>query len=514
MKRLLSGWEWLFVLPLGACAAWAYCRDAVFVFLGDAVFFVDADCYARMTRARMLLAEGFRSLSHHAFENYPDGIAPNTTAPLDALIVLLARLLAWFSSDPLPLAGALVSPLLGLATLLLLAWWGISAARPLRWTMLLAFVFSPSLAQAFALGRPDHQSLIFALCAAAALGEVTLWTVGGKLAAILGGLAAGFALWTSLYEPLVLLGLAVVLRAIFLRKAMLRGDWPFWWLAAVAVFLWGVAFDGLRIHGFEGDVARYSPLWSAQIGEMQHQMPWVLFGDCGWLLLPVPLLLIWRARQRERLPAAAIALIVLGLLACLQARWTPFLALGFALCLPSALRAVPSRFAAWALFLISLWPVATAWDRMLYPEGEQARAAAENHKESWLLREAALRLRGADGGILAPWWISPAFVYWSGLPAVAGSSHYSIPGTLDTSRFYLAENDAEAQEILARRKVRWVVAYDPPRILQTAVPLLQKSPAGITMAERIWSRPSSKPAFLRPVYANEFFRIYEVASAR
>jgi hypothetical protein len=151
---------------------------------------------------------------------------------------------------------------------------------------------------------------------------------------------------------------------------------------------------------------------------------------------------------------------------------------------------------------------------MLYPEGEQARAAAENHKESWLLREAALRLRGADGGILAPWWISPAFVYWSGLPAVAGSSHYSIPGTLDTSRFYLAENDAEAQEILARRKVRWVVAYDPPRILQTAVPLLQKSPAGITMAERIWSRPSSKPAFLRPVYANEFFRIYEVASAR
>jgi len=219
-------------------------------------------------------------------------------------------------------------------------------------------------------------------------------------------------------------------------------------------------------------------------------------------------------RKNWPLLAAAVALVALGLLACLQARWTPFFALGFALCLPTALCAVPSRAAACGIFLISLWPVATSWDRALYPDGEAALAAAENRKESWLLRDAALRLSGADAAILAPWWVSPAFVYWSGLPAIAGSSHYSLPGTVDSARFYLAESEAEAQEILERRKVRWVVAYDPPRILQTSVPLLQKAPAGITMAERIWSRPSSKPVFLEPAYANEFFKIYKVGPPR
>lgn len=505
-------------LSFAAFGAIGYCRNAADVFLGDSIFFVDADCYARMTRAQMLWSEGFRSLSHHAFENYPEGILPNTTAPLDAVIFVLAHLLSLFSADPLPLAGAFVSPLLGVATLLLLAGWGICASRPLRWSMLLAFVLSPSLSHAFALGRPDHQSLILALCAAAALCEITLWSGGGRAAAVLGGLSTGLALWTSLFEPLVLLGLAIVLRAVFLRKSCLCGSWREWWVTAAAVFLAGVAFDGLRVQGFSGEVASSFLSWAAPIGELQHQKPWTLFRDSGWLLLPVPVMLGWSqwGNGNRNPAAAAIAVVFLWSLACLQARWTPFLALGFALSLPAALCVLRSRIAAYAMFMASLWPVAAEWDRILFPEGERALAVRENRKEAWLLRDAAFRLReaGSEGSILAPWWISPAFVYWSRVPAIAGSSHYSIPGTLDAARFYLSETDAEADAILSRRRVRWVVAYDPPRILKTAIPLLRITPTGITMAQRIWSRSLPKPDHLWQVYANEFFQIYEVKPSR
>jgi hypothetical protein len=513
------GLEWAGVAALAVVAVLAHARDAGSVFLGNAVYFVDPDCYARMTRARMLFEDGFRSIGRHAFENFPDGIAPNTTAPMDAAIVGLAGLLGVFAEDPLPLAGALVSPVLGVVVLLLLAWQGIRVGRPLRWMTLLAFAFSPALAHAFALGRPDHQSLVLALCAAAVVCEAALWSGGGKATAALGGVFSGLALWTSLFEPLVFLGMAVALRAVFLRGGLPGGVWISWWLALGVVFLVGVVFDGLRIHGFSGEVAQFFPAWAAPIGEMARQWPWALFGECGWLLAPVPVLLLWRARRDRVFAAAAVALAILWALACLQARWTPFLALGFALCLPAAMAAFPSRILAWVLFVAGLWPVAATWEALLYPDHQRALAVYENRRESLLLRQAALHPSGARQkpdtdrvSILAPWWVCPAFVYWSGLPAVAGSSHYSMPGTLDTARFYLATDDSEARQILSKRKVRWVVAYDPQRIIRTSAPLLGTRPPGEpTMAARLWSRTAPKPPWLGPVFENTFFKIYEVS---
>jgi hypothetical protein len=519
MNVFARGFEWAGVAALAGLAAAGYARDAGSVFLGNTVYFVDPDCYARMTRARMLFGEGFHSIGHHAFENFPEGIVPNTTAPMDAVIVGLAHVLGVFAADPLPLAGAVVSPLLGVAVLLLLAWRGIRASRPLRWMTLLAFACSPALAHAFALGRPDHQSLVLALCAAAVVCESAIWSGAGKTAAALGGVFFGLALWTSLFEPLVVLGLVVVLRASFLRGVLSRGTWMFWLMPLGLVFLAGVAFDGLRIQGFSGDVARCFPAWAAPIGEMRRQWPWELFGESGWLLLPVPLLLLWRARRERLFAAAAVALACLWALACLQARWTPFLALGFALSLPAAMAVIPSRILAWALFVAGLWPVAATWEALLYPDHQRALAVYENRRESLLLRQAALHPSGARQkpdtdrvSILAPWWVCPAFVYWSGLPAVAGSSHYSMPGTLDTARFYLATDDSEARQILSKRKVRWVVAYDPQRIIRTSAPLLGTRPPGEpTMAARLWSRTAPKPPWLGPVFENTFFKIYEVS---
>ena len=90
---------------------WANYPD---VFVGGNVYFVDADCYARMTRAQMVREQPGAIIRHHRFENFPQGTTPHTTAPLDYLIIGLSFLLNPFTARPLDLAGAFVSPLLAL----------------------------------------------------------------------------------------------------------------------------------------------------------------------------------------------------------------------------------------------------------------------------------------------------------------------------------------------------------------------------------------------------------------
>src|SRR6266567_2238433 len=82
------------------------------VFVAGNVYFVDADCYARMTRVQMCAAKPGVILRHHEFENFPQGTTPHTTAPLDYLIFGLALLLKPFTGHALDLAGAFVSPVL------------------------------------------------------------------------------------------------------------------------------------------------------------------------------------------------------------------------------------------------------------------------------------------------------------------------------------------------------------------------------------------------------------------
>ena len=65
------------------------CANYQDVFVAENVYFVDADCYARMTRAEMVREKPGLIIRHHAFENFPQGTTPHTTAPLDYLIVAL-----------------------------------------------------------------------------------------------------------------------------------------------------------------------------------------------------------------------------------------------------------------------------------------------------------------------------------------------------------------------------------------------------------------------------------------
>jgi hypothetical protein len=69
----------------------------------------------------------------------------------------------------------------------------------------------------------------------------------------------------------------------------------------------------------------------------------------------------------------------------------------------------------------------------------------------------------APGGILAPWWLSPGLLYFSGQPIVAGSSHCGMSGIVDSARFFTATSWPEAEAILKQRQVRWIVAWDDRR---------------------------------------------------
>src|SRR4051794_17268212 len=79
------------------------CANYQDVFVGGEIYFVDADCYARMSRVRLVAEHPGTIVRHHDFENFPNGTTPHTTAPLDYLIVGLAAALAPLTAQPLDL---------------------------------------------------------------------------------------------------------------------------------------------------------------------------------------------------------------------------------------------------------------------------------------------------------------------------------------------------------------------------------------------------------------------------
>jgi hypothetical protein len=110
------------------------------------------------------------------------------------------------------------------------------------------------------------------------------------------------------------------------------------------------------------------------------------------------------------------------------------------------------------------------------------------------LSEAAIGKHG--GPFLAAWWLSPAIAYWSRQPGVAGTSHESLPGIVDTARFFLSNDPAEAAVILRKRSVRWVLVDDPAHDVETSATMLGFTPAGESMAARLATHSEDAPEFL------------------
>lgn len=525
------------LLTLGAaCANYRQ----IFVEPGK-VAFVDADCYSRMTRVRAVCAEPGLVLKQHAFENAPFGTRPHTTIPFDyATAGLRMCLLPFCGERALDLAGAWISPLLGLLTVAGVWWWGERGRLPGRWLVLALLAVSPILAHGFSLGRPDHQSLILACMAMALAAEWRLWVQGTRGWGMISGVAWAVGLWTSLYEPLILLFLVLSAaliwnRHVFRQSARLPGL-----VAGGVILLFALAVEGWRIDaapGFgEGEGVEYFAAWTRQIGELRGVAPWsaVLYAWTGLGLLAAPVLLFLHGEEGRSVARANLfLLLVVFLLTCWQVRWGYFLPLVYALSLPWQLGSVPARWRAVAagLLLLGLWPTLNEWSGRLAPTPAAADNLAEQRAESTQLREVATFIARATAlnpseddpplaAILAPWWLSPPLAYWSGQPAVAGSSHEALPGTVDVARFLLCTDAAQAADILRRRRVRWVVAYEPSRIQGTSADLLGVQPAPPKFMDlvlfrgprdvRLANGSTAGWTDLHQVFTNPYFKIYEV----
>jgi hypothetical protein len=433
--------------------------------------------------------------------------------PLDALIAGFSQVLRPFSERHLALAGAWISPLLGLALLVFLALWSVAKRLPYRRAMLLLLVASPIAAHGFQLGRPDHQSLLVLIIAVALVAEVETWTRRALGWRYVSAVAWALALWVSLFEPLILLGVVLIARGLCRGlRSQAQAKNTTGWAMPVALFLGILAFslwiDGWRAAGFHPAFAR----WALNIGELRSAGWGGIFSWCGWLLAAAPVLLAWRwIRGRERLCGLWLALVSVAVgLSLYHARWGYFLALVFAMSLPWILPSLRKPWLAWLVFFISLWPVAAEWDRRLYPEDEALRARVENIADAVALREAALSLRERPvGGVVAPWWFCPAIVWWSGQPCIGGTSHQSLPGIVGSCEFYIGEEPDPG--FLQKRKGVYILVYEPKRLISNSEQILGRSATGRTIAERLYAAREEPLDGLKKIFANRFFKVYEVA---
>src|SRR5438552_7853564 len=224
------------------------CANYQDVFVAGNVYFIDADCYARMTRVRMCNEMPGLIVRHHDFENFPQGTTPHTTAPLDYLILGLSLLLNSFTAHTLDLAGAFVSPLLALLGGWFLWWWSRRMRFRYRWVMLVLYAISPILVHGTELGRPDHQSVAMLLVTIAICAEWRSQCDGpraievnrpylrtSRLWSIVSGIAWGLAIWNSAYESLVLFLIVTVVSVLEERQALLARSRRAGWLCFLLI---------------------------------------------------------------------------------------------------------------------------------------------------------------------------------------------------------------------------------------------------------------------------------------
>jgi hypothetical protein len=210
-----------------------------------------------------------------------------------------------------------------------------------------------------------------------------------------------------------------------------------------------------------------------------------------------------------------VLLIVTYLLTIWQARWGYFFVLIFALALPALLAPIKSGTAVWIAVVLSMFPILRDWDERLWPTEAQLAGRVERRIESTQIRDLALSLRSPEvHPFLAPWWLSPSIAYWSGQPGVAGSSHESLNGIEQSARFFLSEDLQKAREILEKRHVAWVFAYDSDRVAQNSVAILN-GPRPLQPLCRVLDRtPSQAPPFLIFSAQNPTCKLYRVAVER
>jgi hypothetical protein len=294
------------------------------------------------------------------------------------------------------------------------------------------------------------------------------------------------------------------------------------WLALAGWVLAGLLVDGWRVAWPDPALREYFTRWSATIGELRHLNPagLLLWEWIGFLGVVSPVLLWITGREDRRALGVLAAVALLFGFTVWQLRWGYFFVLAFAMSLPWQFRAIRRPWIAWVAFAIGLWPLAVSWSRMLFPTVEAQEDQAWRQSSQAALRRIAVKMRGPQrAAFLAPWWMSPQIAYWSRQPGIAGTSHQSLPGTIDSARFYLASNADDAAAILKRREVHWVVAdnasYDAgqrERLLAVtnAAALLNEPVPEESLALTLAEHPREAPPFLLEVSAAELGLVREI----
>ena len=510
------------IVILSALVLATRCANYQDVFVAGNVYFVDSDCYARMTRVRVCATKPGLILRHHDFENFPQGTTPHTTAPLDYLILGLALPLKPFTAQPLDMAGAFVSPLLALTGAWFLWWWSRRMKFRYRWVVLILFAISPILVHGTEVGRPDHQSLLILLVTIGICAEWRLQTAAdppsrssgaaGTAAAtelnrlaVVSGAAWGFALWVSAYEPPVLFFIVLVTSFLLNPRALFGQDRRAGWILFATIIAAALLIERRAPSFAIPESSAIFKNWASTIGELAHVSPAnpVWFRWCGYLVLLAPFL-IWisvRARKDGAEGLHALAIYVLSIatyfLTIWQARWAYFFVLIFALALPELLAPIKSGTAVWIAFVLSMFPVLRDWDETLWPNETQLASHLEKRVESAQIREIALTLASSElQPFLAPWWLSPSIAYWSGQPGIAGSSHESLEGIEDSARFFLSDDQERARSILHNDNVAWVFAYDSQRVTQNSAAVLNEAVPTGPLCRVLDRTPSQAPPFL------------------
>ena len=515
------------VVLLSALILIPRCANHEQVFNGGNVYFTDADCYARMTRVRMCLAHPGLVVRHHDFENFPQGVTPHTTAPLDYLILALSILLAPFTSHALDLAGAIISPLLALAGGWFLWGWARHMKFRYGWPMFILFALSPILVHGTELGRPDHQSLLIVLLAIALCAESCLLANPTRGWSMTAGCAWGLALWVSLYEPLVLLAIVVPVRLLLggatgsrLFDKPRRAGWVCFLILIVLALM-----IERRIPSFTSFAADpFVRGWARSIGELRPvpflSAIWLQWAGC--LVVVTPLLIGLQraslmadpARRRQNV----LLLSLLGATFCLtmwQARWGYFFASVFVIMLPGLLEPWRSRSVVWAIFIISLWPIAREWDEKIWPNEVQLAQRVADRVEQVNLHELAMTMTSGElHPFLAPWWLAPSLAYWSEQPAAAGSSHEGIAGIVETARFYATDDWQKAREIVENKRMTFVMAYDADRVAESCGQILGQSVSEHALCYVLDRASAKSPRFLVLAAQNPAGKLFRVGNNR
>ena len=492
---------------------------------------VEADCYSQLARVQRILDGGKLIQNHFAVENWPKGLIPSTTAPFDYIILALYAPLTFFTHYPLDWAGALVSPILWIALVL---FWIVFRSRAFTYAGRAALVAGvalvPVLIWSTAFGRPRHQSLILGLLAVLFTAEYERWEKGaGRGWHIAAGILWGLICWTSLYEPLLVVVCLVAFNLIVRRRESAAFGISFGVVMLVALLIEG-------IHVYVPPPAARFVLgnWLQFIAEMQgmpsHEFfnaitfsgapemsAWEIGSFLFLLALPWIAWCLWRKRNLTDRFLMGLA-ILLAVFALYQRRWLPYASLAEVFLIARFFQMAPLQWTRLALAVVFFVNTALAGyvfvivARMQPPNQPSAELARLSHSID------------QPGGILAPWWLSPGLLYFSGQPIVSGSSHCGISGIAASAEFFATTSWVAADTILQQRRVRWVVVWDEPKyqfpLLASSQEILgqpvstDKDPgnADSTIAQiLIEDRDLPENLHLRAV--TEHFKLYEVVDS-